>query len=154
MQSLLAEVSGRRFALPLNLVRKVLPAMAVTPVANAPHVVDGIVEIRGQLHAVVSVARALGLGNGEITADHHFVLAKVGELLLALHVDRALSVIDLDEAGLVPFAEVLPGASGPSGAVARAGDELLVVHDLPSFLSLTETRATGEVLARHGEARS
>ncbi len=146
------QASGRRFALPLSLVRKVLPAMAVTPVANAPSVVDGVVEIRGQLHAVVSVARALGLGSGEIAADHHFVLARVGALFLALHVDRALSVVDLEEDGLVPFVEVLPGSSTPSGALARTGDGLLVVHDLPSFLSLSETRATGEALARHAEA--
>lgn len=103
------ELRGLRCALPLAVVRKVLPMRDVTPVPLAPTVVRGIAPVQGQILPVLDLAVCFQTGNDDV-ADGSYRFAKDKLLLVetmadagreamrvVLAVERALHVGTIDE---------------------------------------------------------
>ncbi len=55
MDVLVFELANAQHALPLENVREVVRAVAVTPLPNAPSVIEGIINVRGTVTAVLSL---------------------------------------------------------------------------------------------------
>lgn len=57
MEVLVVELGGERRSLPYTSVREILPLGHLTPVPTAPPSVCGVVQVRGQVLAVIDLAR-------------------------------------------------------------------------------------------------
>ncbi len=55
MDVLVFELADAKHALPMENVREVVRAVAVTPLPNAPSVIEGIINVRGTVTAVLSL---------------------------------------------------------------------------------------------------
>lgn len=124
---LLLEVEGRRIGLPASLVLEVLPSAAVETLDGAPDLVEGVLNVRGQLLPVVSMRRRLGAPDRPPRVDDHLVRVETGGRELLLRVDRALDLIGVD-----PWR--LQELDAGQGAVATP-EGTLVVQDAERFLS-------------------
>lgn len=117
-------VCGRRFALPLDAIEKVLPAVEVTPWPHVPPFVAGIIEVRGQVLPVIRAVELLNAlpaptppeagiasaastngafansasqtGASQPALTDHFVLLQYDDMRLVLWVERALEVARVD----------------------------------------------------------
>ncbi|NND95761.1 MAG: purine-binding chemotaxis protein CheW [Pirellulaceae bacterium] len=96
MEVLIFECDQRYFGVDAQSVREVVRAVALTPVPQAPTVVIGMVNLRGQVVPVLSTRRLLDLGDGDVRHTDHFIVVDAGGSSLALHVDRALDLLKLD----------------------------------------------------------
>lgn len=54
-------VDGQTYALPLAAVDRILRMVEVTPLPGAPDVVEGVINIQGEVVPVVSIRSRLGL---------------------------------------------------------------------------------------------
>jgi purine-binding chemotaxis protein CheW len=140
------ELAGQLFGVPAVDVRELLRAVAVVPLPRAPAVVKGVINLRGRVVPVLDVRGRFRVPAKEIEPADHFIVARAGDHLVALHVDRAtdlvrLSAGDLDNVrGLVPEADYVSW-------VARVPNNLVVIHDLATFLSRGEAVALEEALS-------
>ena len=136
---LIFELANAQHALPLDNVREVVRAVAVTPLPNAPSVIEGIINVRGTITSVLSLRSRFDYPERPVQPQDFFLLGTLRDTDIALHVDKAteLAVIDDDTMAAiqVPVSQddyTLPG-------VAALPDGLLLIHDLESFLSEGET---------------
>lgn len=150
MPLLACEVADRRLALRAMEVREVVRAVAVAPLPNAPDVVDGVINLRGEPVPVLDVRRRFGLAPSEVSPREHFVVARAGPRTVALRVDRALELVEVPEEAIRSAEPAVPGAEGVEG-IALLPDGLLVIHDLARFLSPGEAAALDE--ARRADRR-
>ena len=140
------ELAGQLFGVPAADVRELLRAVAVVPLPRAPAVVKGVINLRGRVVPVLDVRGRFRIPPKEIEPADHFIVARAGDRLVALHVDRATDLVrlgagDLDNVrGLVPEADYVSW-------VARVPNNLVVVHDLATFLSRGEAVALEEALS-------
>jgi purine-binding chemotaxis protein CheW len=134
---LVFEVGGRRFGLPAHDVQQLLRAAALTPLPRAPAIVKGIINLRGRAVPVLDVRGRFGLASKPLAPSDHFVVARAGERLVVLHVDRALELVQLDAAEVEDARGVVPGAEYVAW-IARRGSDLVLIHDLQTFLSKAE----------------
>lgn len=126
----------QRVALPLESVREVLPAAAVTPLPHAPEVIHGLMNLRGEPLPVLSLRARLGLPRRPIEPDDHFVVCRVGKRDVGVWVDRADELLRLDD-----IRAASPDGSGSVSHVAGAAmleDGCLLVSDVQSFLTPVE----------------
>ena len=137
--ALLFEVAGSRMALIAGLVSEVLRAVEITPLPQAPAVVSGVINVRGSLTPVIDLRTRLGLAAKALSPDDHFIVADCGSRRVALHVDRALDLLPIQDLALDPLA---PEARSPyvAGALARE-DGVLLIYDLATFLSAADAAA-------------
>ena len=134
---LVFRLDAERFAIRGACVREVVRAVAVTPLPDAPQVVEGVINYRGHAAPVLDVRARFGLPERPLDPIQHFILAHAGPRLVALRVDRALDVVEVPADAIESGAKVAPGSRHTEG-VARLPDGLLVIHDLEGFLSLDE----------------
>ncbi|MCY1040358.1 chemotaxis protein CheW [Corallococcus sp. bb12-1] len=135
---LLFTLERQRYGLPVQDVRELVRAARLTHLPQAPDVVEGLLNLRGELIAVLDLRRRFRHPAHPLSPMDHFIIATTGQRPVALRVDRAegLRVIAPDEWDASPGE--LPGVGYVAGA-AKLPDGLVLVHDLRSFLSEAET---------------
>ena len=147
-QEILAfEVGGRLFALPVARVVGLLRAVAVDPVPGAPAIVEGLINVRGRVVAVLDVRVRFGLPRRPPALTDHLILASAGSQTVALRVDRVVDLVRLEDDRVDDIADILPGIRDLSG-VARLPDGLLMIQDVRALLADAESSGLLEVLSQ------
>jgi purine-binding chemotaxis protein CheW len=153
MHLLVFTLDDQRFALPATVVHETVAAVAVTPLPAAPAVVDGVVDVRGELVPVYDLRVRFGRPRRPVRADEHFVIASAGRRTVALRVDRALELVEVSDRDLLPARPDDPRMARVAG-IARLPDGLVLVQDLEEFLSDSEAATLDEALREHARSRS
>jgi purine-binding chemotaxis protein CheW len=150
---LIFEVAGQRHGLPVADVRELLRAVALTPLPRAPAVVEGLINLRGTLVPVLDLRSRFHLPSKPLEHTDHLIVARRGERLVALHIDRAVELVSLNVAEIEDAQAVLPGVAYVA-RVARFPEGLVLIHDLSTFLSHVEAAALEEALAAREGGRA
>ena len=134
-----------RLGLHLRAVERVLRAVEVTPLADAPPGVPGVINVHGRILPVVDVRARFGLDTHDVRIDDHFVLVALRDRTLALLVDDVVDLVPFDPATIVAASEVLPWIARLSG-VLRLDDGMLLVADPDALLDVDEWDAVSAAL--------
>lgn len=141
MDVLVFGVQDQLYAVPVDDVREILRAVAVTRLPRAPRAVEGVVDVRGEIVPVLDIRGRFGLPRPEIGVDEHFVLTRAGERPVLLRADRALEVRSVE---VEPVDEALEGEH--LAGAARLADSLVLIYDLATFLSGSDADALDRAL--------
>ena len=142
---LVFEVGGQRYGLPTVDVRELVRAVAITPLPDAPAVIEGVVNVRGRVLPVLDVRARFRLPAKPLDPSDHFIVASAGPRGVILRVDRATHLALVDEASVQPPQTLGPGAAYLAG-VAKLDDGLVLIRDLTTFLSAAEAASLDEAL--------
>ena len=143
---LVFEVGGQKYGLPTADVRELVRAVAITPLPNAPAVIEGVVNVRGRVLPVLDVRARFRLPAKSLDPSDHFIVASAGPRGVILRVDRATHLALVDEASIQPPQTLGPNADYVAG-VAKLEDGLVLIHDLATFLSAAEAASLDEALS-------
>lgn len=142
---LIVRAGPLRCALMLDAVTEVLPLVATSPLPHAPDVLDGVIDVHGTLVPVLSLRARLGLPRRPPDLEDHMVLSTVAGRLVALWVDRADDVVEVDPRDVAPASDV--AAADFLAGVTRLQDGLVLIYDVRSFLAADEVLALDSALA-------
>jgi len=151
MDFVIVELECQRYGFRAGAVREVVRAVTITTLPNAPAVLDGIINVRGALVAVLDLRRRFDLSARPLDPSEYFVLARAGDRDVALRVDRATELISVDPADIDHGEPILCRSRYVAG-VAKLADGLVLIHDLETFLSAAEAAAVDQALAGHERA--
>jgi len=146
LEILVFEVGGQRYGLPTVDVRELVRAVAITPLPNAPTVIEGVVNVRGRVLPVLDVRARFRLPAKALDPSDHFIVASAGPRGVILRVDRATHLALVDEASVQPPQTLGPSATYVAG-VAKLDGGLMLIHDLMTFLSAAEAASLDEALS-------
>lgn len=147
-QLLIWTLDERRYALPLAAVERVERAVAVTPFPAAPGIVCGIVNVQGQVVAVIDMRQRLGLPAREIALTDQIVLAHTARRRIAFVADEVGGVVDCADDAIVGAGLIVPvPAVDFASGVVKLDDGMILIHDLDRFLSLDEELALEKALS-------
>ncbi len=133
-------LDDRRYALHLEVVERVIPAVEITPLPRAPEIVLGLINLKGMIVPVLDIRRRFGLPHREMELSDHFIVARTSRRTVALPVDSAGGVIQVFDKELTEATDILPALEYVEGVV-KLKNSLLLIHDLEKFLSLEEETA-------------
>ncbi len=138
MHILAYRVEDRFCGLPLSEVERVVPAVEVIPLIDAPPAVLGVINVAGGVLPVVSVRRVLGLPERPMELSDRLIIARWSSRRVALLADSVEGVLERSESEVVRADRIVDGPSHLDG-VLKLRDGLLLIHDLEMFLSLIPT---------------
>ena len=133
-QLVVFRLDEQRYALPLASVERIVRAVEVTVLPDAPAIVLGAIDVTGRILPVLNLRRRFGLPERETLPSDQFLIAHPTRRAVVLVVDEAQGLIEYPVAGIVPGLEQIQG-------VVKLDDGLVLIHDLEKFLSLDEARA-------------
>ena len=150
MDALIFELEDSRFALAAEAVRELTEAVLPSNLPGAPSIVQGIVDIGGEVIPVLDVRRRFGYPSRSPVPSDSFIVATAFDQPLILPVDRVvtLSAIDTEH---IHESKALGVPSPYVSGVARLEDGLCLIHPLESFLSDGEAVDLASALADREE---
>jgi purine-binding chemotaxis protein CheW len=127
-------VADMRHALFLSGVEKVEYAVEVTPFPEAPHVVIGVTNWRGQILPALSMRRRLHLPERSVMTSDRMIIVRSSRRRIALMVDEVIGVRATERSDFTGADAISDGLGCVAGAV-RIEDGIVLIHDLELFLS-------------------
>lgn len=119
----------------IGIIREINRLVDITPVPDTPHVVRGVVNLRGDVVTVLDLRSILDLPGMAITSQSRLIILDSGEERIGLLVDRVSDVVSVSS----DLEEPLPANVGGIDSryfqsVYKLETELLVVLDVEAAL--------------------
>ena len=143
----LLAVDGQTYALHFGVVDRILRMVEVTPLPGAPDVVEGVVNIQGEVVPVVSIRRRLGLAHRSVALSDSLVVAPARARRLAIIAESVLGVVECPADAVVSTGDLARGIQHIEG-VLKTSDGLVLIHDLDRFFSPEEEQSLDLALER------
>jgi purine-binding chemotaxis protein CheW len=134
-----------RYALSADAVELVIPALEITPLPGAPDIVLGVINLHGAVLPVMDIRARFRLPQRPPDVDDHFVIVRTARRRLVFPVDRVVDVRDIASCNIVDTDETKQFEGYLSGIV-RLDNDIVLIHDVDSFLSIDEERLLDEAL--------
>lgn len=100
------EVRGQLYAVPVTNVREIVRFMEITPLPNAPELIEGVIDLRGAVIPVMDLAKVLNRGVGDAGARARIVVLQIDGLVFGLWVDAATEVLSADAGQLADLPDL------------------------------------------------
>jgi purine-binding chemotaxis protein CheW len=154
---LVIRMGGALYALEAPAVRELFHLPELTPLAEAPRSLAGVLNFRGRVIRVIDLGLRLGLDARRRELSDAVVVVEHGEDLAGVLVHEVLDVREVSKAATDRFpciADVSSGSPRLTRGVARVGDHLITLLDVEELLRQTDPLAlTGHAGAADPEAR-
>lgn len=133
-QYLVFLIDDQKFAFPSGEVVEVSPVVSITPLTLAHPMVEGVINYRGSVIPVLDLRAQFGLPVMAVRLHDHLIVAKSEGRLVAMRVDKALELTQVEEREIQPALGLVAGPPTLAG-VARLSSGLVLIHDLAGLLS-------------------
>lgn len=134
-----------RYALPLAAVDRIVRAVHVTALPQAPDIVLGAIDVQGRVLPVFNIRRRFRLPERAIDPADHFLIARTAQRTVVLVIDSARGVLEGPATDLIRAQSIAPDLEHLQGVI-QLEDGLVLIHDLEHFLSPDEARALNEAM--------
>jgi purine-binding chemotaxis protein CheW len=151
-QLVIFAVDEQRYALRLDAVDRVVRAVEITPLPEAPPIISGIINVQGRVVPVVDLRRRFHLDERPVDIEDHFIIARSSTGRVALPVDEAHGLVRDMGGELVPAEEIVPNLNYVD-QVFLLGSEMVFVLDVDTVLSDDEELALADSLRSVDAAR-
>jgi len=138
IQVVVFQMEKELFAVSISDVWEIVLMQPITPVPGSPAFVEGVVNLRGQIIPVISLAKRLGLESKPVTPSTRIVVAQVGDDTVGMIVDAVQKVthipvedIEVPD-GIALEGECLTYVQG----IAKVDGGLITLVDLEEAISL------------------
>jgi purine-binding chemotaxis protein CheW len=123
-------------------VQEVLRFQPMTPVPQAPEVIEGLINLRGQIVTAIDMRRRLGLPPRAGDKSPMNMVVRTSDGAVSLLVDEIGDVLDMDDATYERTPENLdPSARELIRGVYKLRDRLLLVLDAERTVEVAAVRA-------------
>lgn len=133
------------YALRLAVVDRVVRAVEITPLPQAPEIVLGMINVQGRIVPVVNLRKRFRQPERAVGLSDQFIIARTARRTVVLVVDAVREVVLCTAAQLVAAETILSGLEHVAG-VLKLPDGMIFVHELDRFLSLDEEQALATAL--------
>lgn len=130
-------LDGRRYALDVWSVERVIRVVEVARLPKGPEVVLGVIDLGGQIVPVVDIRQRFSLPPRDISLSDYLIVARTSKRTVALIVDAVVGTVKVSEPAIVPARDVVPGMDYVEGVLGLE-DGVILIHDLDTFLSIEE----------------
>ena len=145
-------LDSNRYALRVGDVVEIVRAAAITRLPDAPAIVEGVIDLRGQLVPVLNLRARFGHPPRALDPSEHFIVASAGERTVAIRAEEAKSVARVDEGDINSLSHAVPHGRHVAGVV-QTEEGLVLIHDLAGFLTQAESESVAAALHREESAR-
>ena len=127
-------IENEEYGVAIHRVREILRMMPVGRVPGAPDHVRGVINVRGQVMAVVEIRTLLGLPPLTPTPKSRILVVEIGDRVSGLLVDAVSQVVRVPEENVTTGGDVMTAAADYIQGMARWEDRMIILLDLEKAL--------------------
>ena len=133
-------IGDEEFGVDISQVREIVRLVQITYLPKAPVFIEGVVNLRGQVLAVIDLSKRLGVSSKERGETTRIIVVEVGENTVGMIVDSVSEVLRLSSENVeeVPSLVDTEVPEHYIRGVGKLKDRLLVLLDLNKILTPEE----------------
>ncbi len=130
-------LSAAEFGLDISCVREVLKPQTIHPFPNAPAFIEGVIELRGHIIAVMDLGKIFNIKVSAESPRTRIILCRTKNFIIGLIVDNVSEVISLSQDDIKSSSQVVLGQTEGNCVSGIANLEGRVITLLDSEKILT-----------------
>jgi purine-binding chemotaxis protein CheW len=139
-------IGRETLGLPISLVREIVRVPDITPVPNAPPYIEGVINLRGRIIAVMDLGKRFGEASVERGPKSRIVVVELEERFVGLLVNSASEVLRIAPSEIEAPQNVFPDEEmNFVTGVGKLNDRLIILLDLSRILQRAEMLQLKEV---------
>ncbi len=141
-QILLFKLNDKGFGFDVSCVREILLPQEIYPVPKAPEFVEGVINVRGHMIAVVDLRKKLCLKNVRSHPHMRIIICQVRRFIVGVLVDDVREVIHVSPGGIMPAPGILNIQMDNNAVwgIVRDEKEVVMLLDLEKIFTDEETQ--------------
>lgn len=144
MQLVVFSLGREEFAVEVTQVREIMRMEEITRMPKSPHFVEGIINLRGQIIAVIDLAKRLNLESAERSAESRIIVVEAEDVKVGMIVDSVSEVLRVSADAVEPSPTLAADvAAAYLQGVVKQDNRLIILLDLTKVLSLDEMASLG-----------
>jgi purine-binding chemotaxis protein CheW len=139
-QILVFSVANEEMGLDISCVREVLRPQAIYPLPKTPPFIDGVINLRGHIVALIDLRKRLDARQIEDENNKRIIVCKVNKSIVGLTVSSLKEIITLSEEHIRPTPEVvsMQMETDVVSGIATVGNRMIAILDLEHILTKKE----------------
>ncbi len=133
------KIGSEEFGVDILKVQEINRMVEITKVPQAPHYVEGVINLRGKVIPIVDLRKRFNLELKEHDKNTRIVVVDIGGNIMGLVVDSVSEVLRLPSSTIEPAPEIVTGINSEYiKGVAKLEDRLLIFLDLSKVIDMNE----------------
>jgi len=139
-QILVFSLANDELGLDISCVREVLRPQEIHPLPQAPDFIEGVINLRGHIIAVIDLRKRLNVKEVEDRSNMRIIVCKIKRFIVGLVVNSVTEIITLSEENIGPTPEVVSMQIDEDfmSGIARLGERIIVILNLENILTREE----------------
>jgi len=140
------EIKGQAYAIDVEHVREIVRVLEITPLPNAPALIEGVIDLRGTVIPVMDLGKVLNRGPGSTGMHARIIVLDVDGLAMGVWVDAATDVLTLEANRLedVPGLATQAGYDAVCNVVRRPNEAPIMVLSVDRLIESLYRSALGK----------
>lgn len=131
------------FGVEISQVREIVRLTEITHLPEAPQFIKGVINLRGEIIAVVDLGKQFGLSLLEkLEKTSRIIVVELGDKTVGMLVDEVPEVLKISKEDIEPTPEVIQSQVHEDyiKGVGKIGERLLILLDLEKILAPHEVK--------------
>ncbi|MDP6685958.1 MAG: chemotaxis protein CheW [Candidatus Omnitrophota bacterium] len=146
VQLVIFRLAKEEFGLDISHVREIIRLQDITPMPKSPEFIEGVINLRGQIIAVMDLVKKFGLKKADRTEKTRIIVSELKENTLGLIVDEVPEVLRISEQDIDPTPEMIESQVNSDfiKGVGKLQDRLVILLNVDKILSREEVKQVKE----------
>jgi len=142
MQVVSFALAKEEYGVDISQVQEINRMVAITHVPRAPHFMEGVINLRGQLIPIIDLRTRFGMPRAENTKNTRIVVTEIGTKRVGMVVDSVSEVLRIPIEQIEDAPDMIAGVDTEYiRGVGKLGDRLIIMLDLARVISGNEKSA-------------
>lgn len=137
-------LGGEEYGIDILRVQEIRSYEAPTRIANAPHFIKGVVNLRGVIVPIIDLRLKLGCENAEYNGFTVVIVLNVKGRVVGAVVDSVSDVLELTREHIKPAPELNSSVDGSFiTGIGSVGERMLILMDIEGLMSSADMGLIG-----------
>ncbi|HTU81861.1 MAG TPA: chemotaxis protein CheW [Candidatus Acidoferrales bacterium] len=142
-------LGGEEYGVDIAQVQEIIRLVEITHVPRAPHFMEGVINLRGQLIPIIDLRTRFGMSRIPATKSTRIVVTEIGSKRVGIVVDSVSEVLNIPLENIEGAPEMVSGVGTEYiQGVGKMDERLIIMLDLTMVITTDEKRELESVEAQ------
>lgn len=133
------QLGTEEYGVDISQVQEIIRMVEITHVPRAPHFMEGVINLRGQLIPIIDLRTRFGMERAAPTKSTRIVVTEIGTKRVGIVVDSVSEVLNIPLDNIEEAPEMIAGVGTEYiQGVGKVNDRLIIMLDLTMVISNDE----------------
>ena len=156
IQLVVFKIGNQEYGLYITELREIVKPLPITPIPRAPECIEGVVNLRGTVLAIIDLAKRLDLGRASHSEKTRIIIVEIGEHTVGMIVDEVIEVLRIPQSNIVSTQEIIETNLSHKyiTGVGKLEDRLIILINLNEILTVEEIEQVQHIKEKATKAQS